>query len=183
MMSAGGITALYPSKVQYEYVSPYIPPGHDTFGEVLSEAHARHIRIVSRWDFSKARKDAYDAHPEWFFKMADGQPAIYNGLYQACINGGWYRQKAVRFLAKPSIAMTSTAASSIISPIPQRTTASVHWGFATATIASGFIASASNAACRQSPMLTITPFCTMPVSPCPSPFAPCSRASVRRPRW
>ena len=27
MMSAGGITALYPSKVQYEYVSPFIPPG------------------------------------------------------------------------------------------------------------------------------------------------------------
>ena len=100
MMSAGGITALYPSKVQYEYVSPYIPPGHDTFGEVLNEAHARHIRIVSRWDFSKARKDAYDAHPEWFFKMVDGQPAIYNGLYQACINGGWYRQKAVEILSE-----------------------------------------------------------------------------------
>jgi len=40
MMSAGGITALYPSKVQYEYVSPYLPKGQDTFGDVLSEAHA-----------------------------------------------------------------------------------------------------------------------------------------------
>ena len=79
---------------------PVYSAGHDTFGEVLSEAHARNIRIVSRWDFSKARKDAYDAHPEWFFKMADGQPAIYNGLYQACINGGWYRQKAVEILSE-----------------------------------------------------------------------------------
>ncbi len=100
MMSAGGITALYPSKVQYEYVSPYLPKGQDTFSDVLSEAHARKIRVVSRWDFSKARKDVYDAHPEWFFKMADGQPAIYNGLYQACINGGWYRQKTVEILTE-----------------------------------------------------------------------------------
>jgi hypothetical protein len=100
MMSAGGISALYPSEVQYEYVSPYTPKGQDTFGDVLREAHARKIRIVSRWDFSKTRKDVYDAHPDWFFKMADGQPAIYNGLYLACINGGWYRQKSIEILTE-----------------------------------------------------------------------------------
>jgi hypothetical protein len=100
MMSAGGITALYPSRVQYEYVSPYLPKGQDTFGEVVEEAHAHKIRVVSRWDFSKGRKDAFDAHPDWFFKMADGQPAIYNGLYQACINGGWYRQKSIEILTE-----------------------------------------------------------------------------------
>src|SRR6202161_2246080 len=89
MMSAGGITALYPSKVAYAYVSSYMPKGQDTFGEVIQEAHANKIRVVSRWDFSKTHKDVYDAHPDWFFKMADGQPALYNGLYLACINGGW----------------------------------------------------------------------------------------------
>ncbi|HEV2274656.1 MAG TPA: hypothetical protein VGR96_10845 [Acidobacteriaceae bacterium] len=100
MMSAGGITALYPSNVQYEYVSPYLPKGQDTFGEVLTEAHSRGIRVVSRWDFSKARKEVYDAHPEWFFKRTNGQPVIYNGLYQACINGGWYRQKSIEILTE-----------------------------------------------------------------------------------
>jgi Hypothetical glycosyl hydrolase 6/TAT (twin-arginine translocation) pathway signal sequence len=100
MMSAGGITALYPSNVQYEYVSPYLPKGQDTFGEVLKEAHAHSIRVVSRWDFSKTRKDVYDAHPDWFFKRTDGQPVIYNGLYQACINGGWYRQKSIEILTE-----------------------------------------------------------------------------------
>jgi Hypothetical glycosyl hydrolase 6 len=100
MMSAGGITALYPSKVQYEYVSSYMPKGQDTLGEVIQEAHARKIRIVSRWDFSKTRKDVFDAHPDWFFKMADGQPALYNGLYLACINGGWYRQKSIEILTE-----------------------------------------------------------------------------------
>ena len=100
MMSAGGITALYPSRVEYEYVSPYLPKGQDTFGEVVREAHARKIRVVSRWDFSKARKDVFDAHPEWFFKRADGNPAIYNGLCQACINGGWYREKTIEILGE-----------------------------------------------------------------------------------
>jgi hypothetical protein len=100
MMSAGGITALYPSNVQYHYVSPYMPKGQDTFGEVLREAHAHKIRVVSRWDFSKTHKDVFDAHPDWFFKMADGQPAIYNGLYLACINGGWYRQKSIEILSE-----------------------------------------------------------------------------------
>jgi uncharacterized lipoprotein YddW (UPF0748 family) len=100
MMNIGGITALYPSKVEYEYVSPYMPKGQDTFGEVLQEAHARKIRVVSRWDFSKTHKDVFDAHPEWFFKMSGGQPAIYNGLYLACINGGWYREKAIEILTE-----------------------------------------------------------------------------------
>src|SRR5450755_1962732 len=38
LMAMGGISAFYPSQVQYHYVSPYIPKGHDTFGEVLKEA-------------------------------------------------------------------------------------------------------------------------------------------------
>jgi hypothetical protein len=100
LMALGGISAFYPSKVQHHYVSPYIPQGHDTFGEVLTEAHRRGIRIVGRFDFSKTHKDAYDAHPEWFFKKSDGEPAIYNGLYQACVNGGWYREKAPEILAE-----------------------------------------------------------------------------------
>ena len=100
MMSAGGITSLYPSNLPLEHVSAYLPKGQDTFGEVLREAHARRIRVVSRWDFSKAHKDVYEAHPDWFFKRSDGQPAIYNGLYQACINGGWYKQTSLEILGE-----------------------------------------------------------------------------------
>jgi hypothetical protein len=98
LMALGGISAFYPSNVQFHYVSPHIPKGHDTFGEVLALAHRRGIRIVGRFDFSKTHKDAYTAHPEWFFKKSDGEPAIYNGLYQTCINGAWYREKAPEIL-------------------------------------------------------------------------------------
>ncbi len=98
LVQLGGISAFYPSQVQYHYVSPYLPKGHDTFGEVLKEAHARGIRIIGRFDLSKTHKDAFDAHPEWFFKKANGEPAIYNGLYQVCVNGGWYREQASEIL-------------------------------------------------------------------------------------
>jgi hypothetical protein len=42
----------------------------------------------------------YDAHPEWFFRKANGDPVIYNGLYSTCINGGYYRGQALKILAE-----------------------------------------------------------------------------------
>jgi hypothetical protein len=42
----------------------------------------------------------FDAHPEWFFERVNGEPAIYNGLYSACINGGYYREHAPKILAE-----------------------------------------------------------------------------------
>ncbi len=98
LVNAGGITAYYPTDIEFAHVSAYMPKGQDTFGEILAEAHARDIRVVSRWDFSKARKEVYDAHPEWFFTKEDGSPAIYNGVYQVCINGGWIQQKSLEIL-------------------------------------------------------------------------------------
>jgi hypothetical protein len=100
LMALGGIFAFYPTQVQYQQVSQYMPKGQDTFGEVLRLAHARNIRVIGRFDLSKTHKDAYDAHPEWFFRKASGEPAIYNGLYQTCVNGGWYREKAVEMVGE-----------------------------------------------------------------------------------
>jgi hypothetical protein len=100
LMATGGISAFYPSRVEFHYLNPYIPKGHDTFGEVLRAAHARNIRVVARFDFTKTRKYVFDAHPEWFFKGADGSPAVYNGLYTACVNGGWYQEKMFEILTE-----------------------------------------------------------------------------------
>ena len=78
----------------------FLPPGRDLFGDVLRLAHARGIRVVGRFDLSKTQKAAYDAHPEWFFTRADGEPAIYNGLYSTCINGRSFREHAMTILAE-----------------------------------------------------------------------------------
>ncbi len=98
--SMGGIVAHYHPKVSFHYASAYLPPGKDLMGEIVQLAHARGIRVVGRFDLSKTRKEVYDAHPEWFFRKTDGGPVIYNGLYSTCINGGYYRDHAMKILAE-----------------------------------------------------------------------------------
>ena len=100
LQGMGGIVAYYPTKVEFHYPSPDLPPGRDMFGDVLRQAHAHHIRVVGRFDFSKTQKAVFDAHPEWFFRQANGQPVIYNGLYSTCINGGYYRVQAMKILTE-----------------------------------------------------------------------------------
>jgi len=96
----GGIAAYYPTKVPFHYPSPYLPKGRDLFGEVLELAHKRGIRVVGRFDLSKTRKEVFDAHPEWFFRKANGEPVVYNELYSTCINGGYYRDLGMKILAE-----------------------------------------------------------------------------------
>jgi hypothetical protein len=100
LFNMGGIVAQYPTRVDYHYASPYLPEGRDLFGEILEEARARGIRVIGRFDLSKAQKPVYDARPEWFFKRTNGEPAIYNGLYSVCINGGYYRVHALHILTE-----------------------------------------------------------------------------------
>ncbi|MBA3975187.1 MAG: hypothetical protein C0504_13345 [Candidatus Solibacter sp.] len=94
----GGISANYHPQVPFHFASRQLAPGRDLFGDILREAHARKIRVVGRFDFSKTRKEVYDAHPEWFFVKKDGSPVVYNGLHSTCINGGWYREHVFKIL-------------------------------------------------------------------------------------
>lgn len=100
LFNLGGIVAQYPTEVPFHYVSPHMPPRRDLFREVLDEAHARNIRVIGRFDLSKTQKPVYDAHPEWFFKRANGEPAIYNGTYLTCINGGYYHEHGLKILTE-----------------------------------------------------------------------------------
>ena len=100
LFNMGGIVAHYPTHVDFHYASPHLPPGRDLFGEVLQAAHACGIRVIGRFDLSKTQKPVFDAHPEWFFVRTNGEPAIYNGLYSACINGGYYREHSIRILTE-----------------------------------------------------------------------------------
>ena len=100
LINLGGIVAFYPTKVAFQYPSPYLPAGRDMFGEALNTAHSQGIRVVGRFDFSKTREEVFRAHPEWFFRKSNGDPVIYNGLYSTCINGGYYRVQAMKILTE-----------------------------------------------------------------------------------
>ncbi|MGH9160648.1 MAG: hypothetical protein ACRD2X_11785 [Vicinamibacteraceae bacterium] len=99
LFGMGGIVAHYNTSIDFHRRSPHMPPGQDTFGEVLEEAHARGIRVIGRFDFSKAPTVAFEKNPEWFFRKANGEPATYNGLYATCING-YYREPAMTILTE-----------------------------------------------------------------------------------
>src|SRR5262249_49562181 len=77
LIGMGGIVAHYPTKVEHHIVSPHLPRGRDTFGEVLELAHKNGIRVIGRFDFSKTEKPVFDAHPEWFFRTNTGAPVVY----------------------------------------------------------------------------------------------------------
>jgi hypothetical protein len=98
LVNMGGIVAQYPTRVPFHYASAFLPPGRDLFGDVLRESHQRGMRVIGRFDLSKTQKPVFDAHPEWFFKRANGEPAIYSGLYSTCINGDYYRRHALTIL-------------------------------------------------------------------------------------
>ena len=100
LMNMGGIVAQYPTRVPFHYPSVFLPAGRDLFGDVIREAHARRIRVIGRFDLSKTQRPVFDAHPEWFFRRANGQPVVYNGLYSTCINGAYYRGHALTILAE-----------------------------------------------------------------------------------
>jgi hypothetical protein len=100
LVNMGGIVAQYPTRVPFHYPSTFLPAGRDLFGDVLREAHARRIRVIGRFDLSKTQKPVFEAHPEWFFKRTNGEPAVYSGLYSTCINGNYYRQHALTILGE-----------------------------------------------------------------------------------
>jgi len=100
LLNMGGIVSQYRTKIEFHTISPHMPPGRDLFGEVLREAHRRGIRVVGRFDFSKTARNAFDARPEWFFRMKNGEPVVYNELYSTCINGGYYRDHAMKILTE-----------------------------------------------------------------------------------
>ncbi|MGE5528109.1 MAG: hypothetical protein ACM3X6_03095 [Patescibacteria group bacterium] len=96
IFNVGGIRAFYPTGLRFQERSPCLRG--DLVGQVLETAHQAGIRVIGRFDFSKAGRQVYEEHPDWFQRDAEGRPVAYNGLYHACLNGGWYRQCAPEIL-------------------------------------------------------------------------------------
>lgn len=100
LLNMGGIAAQYPTEVELHYRSRWLAEGHDFFGDALRAAHERGMRVIGRFDLSKTQKPVFAAHPEWFFRRVNGEPAVFNGLYSACINGGYYWEHAPKILTE-----------------------------------------------------------------------------------
>lgn len=101
--NVGGIYAWYPTEVEGHYVNRYLPKDYDLLKALIDECHARGIKLVARFDFSKTDDSNYQKHPRWFRRLPDGRPKIIAAerpgeewplLMETCINAP-YRNEAV----------------------------------------------------------------------------------------
>ena len=70
-ISVTGILAFYPSKVKFHRHGKYLK-GRDFFGECVSAAKKRGMRVVARMSPDLNWGDALEAHPEWAMRYKDG---------------------------------------------------------------------------------------------------------------
>ncbi len=95
-IGCGGITAFYPSKLDCQWKSPYMDG--DFFGELVAKCHENHIRVISRFDFSKTHESFYEAHPDWYYRDRDGLPLRYHDTVSTCVNGAYQRERSLDIL-------------------------------------------------------------------------------------
>ena len=93
VFSTGGIYAFYQTQVPYHVKSPHMKD-RDLLKEVIEEAKANGIKVIARFDFSKARQNLLEHRPEWFYLGMDGKPQQRRGgLYQTTVFGGYQNEE------------------------------------------------------------------------------------------
>src|SRR5580692_3272739 len=70
-VSVTGILAFYPSKVQFHKHGKFLKD-RDLFGECVTAAKKRGMRVVARMSPDLNWPDALEAHPEWAMRHDDG---------------------------------------------------------------------------------------------------------------
>lgn len=93
VFSTGGIYAFYQTQVTHHVKSPHMKD-RDLLKEVIEEAKANGIKVIARFDFSKARQNLLERRPEWFYLGMDGKPQQQrDGLYQTTMLGGYQNEE------------------------------------------------------------------------------------------
>jgi hypothetical protein len=70
-LSAGGVTAFYPTDIPLHHRSAWLG-SMDSFGEISAGCRNLGMNVIARTDAHACHQDAYDAHPEWIAVDANG---------------------------------------------------------------------------------------------------------------
>ena len=98
LVGVGGVTSFFPTKLQYQVVSTYLPEGRDLIREILEKCHAAGIRVMGRFDFGRAHEKFYTMHPEWFYRSADGRLLRVADTVTTCICGYYQQEYALEIV-------------------------------------------------------------------------------------
>ncbi|MFO8008678.1 MAG: family 10 glycosylhydrolase, partial [Candidatus Brocadiia bacterium] len=89
---AGGYVTTYPTDLDLQRVSPWLGD-QDITGEIVEAAHRHGIRAFPMLDLGALPNVAFEAHPEWPARNADGTPRRATPYtYCSCPMGGWVRE-------------------------------------------------------------------------------------------
>lgn len=92
LINAGGIMAFYPTKLPFHYKNPYVKD--DLLGRVISLCHENGIRVIVRFDFSRAHNSFMEEHPDWFYLSPKGVRADNYGMIVTSVNGEYMQKHA-----------------------------------------------------------------------------------------
>lgn len=92
IINVGGIMAFYPTKLKYHYTNPYMK--ENMLKDVIQKCHDHGIKVITRFDFSRAHESIFKGHPEWFYISPKGERIINNEMYVVSIDAP-YEQKVL----------------------------------------------------------------------------------------
>lgn len=96
LINVGGIVANYPTKLPYEYKNPFMKG--DLVGDLVKGLHAKGIKVIGRFDFSKVNETIAAKKPEWLYVSTAGKNVNYNGQVHTCQNGGYQQDYGLEIL-------------------------------------------------------------------------------------
>ena len=92
IINAGGIMAFYPTKLENQYTNPYMK--ENMLKDVITKCHEHGIKVVTRFDFSRAHESIFKKHPDWFYLSPKGERIINDDMYVVSIDAP-YEQKVM----------------------------------------------------------------------------------------
>ncbi len=96
LINAGGIVSFYPTKLAYQYRAP--GQSQDLIKEVCAKAKKADLKVIVRFDFSKAQEQLFFERPEWFYRTYEGKEVNYHGIVHTCVNGGYQRDYSLKII-------------------------------------------------------------------------------------
>ncbi|HTE09555.1 MAG TPA: hypothetical protein VK645_01275, partial [Chitinophagaceae bacterium] len=100
LINVGGIVANYPTQLPFHFRNTFMKG--DLVGDLIKGLHAKGIKVIGRFDFSKINETLAPKKPEWLYVSTAGKNVNYNGQVHTCINGG-YQQEYSKEILKEAI--------------------------------------------------------------------------------
>jgi hypothetical protein len=96
LINVGGIVANYPTELPYHFRNTHMKG--DLVGDLIKGLHAKGIKVIGRFDFSKINEKLAAKKPEWLYVSTAGKNVNYNGQVHTCPNGGYQQEYGMEIL-------------------------------------------------------------------------------------